>query len=82
MSKIHHLFGEAEPRPTTRARGPYRKKVTAAEIKRAVRTVEELGLTIYSVTFDDQKIQIQTKPGPEAPSGNASSVDEWFSRRG
>ena len=82
MSNIHHLFGEAEPRPKPRTRGPYRKKITAAEIERALRTVEKLGFTVYGVTIDDGKVHLQTKPGPNTTPTTTSSVDDWFSRRG
>lgn len=82
MSNIRQFPGGAEPRPAPRVRGPYRKKVTAAEIERAVRAAEKLGLTIYGLTIEGDKVHIQTKPGPETLTGSASVADDWFSRRG
>ncbi|WP_375263461.1 hypothetical protein [Palleronia sp.] len=82
MSNIRHFPGGAELRPAPRARGPYRKKVTAAEIERAVRVAEKLGLTIYGLTIEGDKVHVQTKPGPENGAGPASAADDWFSRRG
>lgn len=82
MSNIHHIFGEGEPRPQPRIRGPYRKKATAADIARAIRTAEQLGLTIYGFTVEGEKVHLQTKPGPDAPPRSASMADDWFSRRG
>ena len=78
VSNIHHLFGEGEPRPKRRTRGPYRKKVSAAEIERLVRAADKAGLTIYSLTLEGNKIHLQAKPGRNTTS--TSPVDEWFSR--
>lgn len=82
MSNIHHLFGEDKPRPQPRARGPYRKKATAADIARAIRAAEQLGLTIYGFTVEGEKVHLQTKPGPETAPRSTSHADDWFSRRG
>ena len=82
MSNIVHFTGGAEPRPAPRTRGTYRKKATAAEIKRAVLTAQESGLTIYAVTIDGDKVHLQTKPSLENGAGAASAADDWFDRRG
>ena len=82
MSTIHHLFGEDEPRPKPRARGPYRKRVTIAEIERAVRAAEKIGLTVYGLTIQGDKVHLQTKPSADAVPRDPSSVDDWFARRG
>lgn len=88
MSNIHPLFGQATPAPTPheppppRKRGPYRRKVTKAEIARLVRTAEDLGLTIYGVTLDGDKVHLQTKPGPNAAPTACSAIDSWFDRHG
>lgn len=82
MSTIHPLFGEAGPPQKPRSRGPYRRKVTAAEIERAVRAADRAGLTIYAVTVEEGAVRIQTKPGPEQPASGVSAVDDWFACRG
>lgn len=82
MSNIHHIFGEDKSCQQARVRGPYRKKATAADIARAIRTAEQLGLTIYGLTVDGEKVHLQTKPGPETAPSSTSHADDWFSRRG
>lgn len=82
VSNIHNLFGEDNPPPKRRTRGPYRKKVSAAEIGRVVRAVDQAGLTIYSLTFEGDKIHLQTRPSPDTEATSISSADDWFSRRG
>src|SRR6056297_1976881 len=57
MSNVHHFRGGDAPRPSTRARGPYRKSATKAEITRAVRAVEELGHTVYGLVVDGPKVR-------------------------
>lgn len=80
MSNIHHLRGAPTPlpQPVKKARGPYRKKVTAAEIERAVLTAEKVGLTIYGFTIDGDKVHFQTRPTPMTADNSQSAVDAWF----
>ena len=80
MSNIIHLRGEAETRPQPRTRGPYRRKVTAAEIERAVTTAAKLGLTIYGVTIDGEKIHLQTRPASTADNGKRDAVEAYFAQ--
>ena len=82
MSKIIKLH-EGEPsRPAPTKRGPYRRTATKTEIERAVRTVHELGLTVYGLTVEGERIQIQTRPGPDQAASARPAVDAWFDRRG
>ena len=60
MSNIHTLFEAAPHQPAPRKRGPYRKKASKAEIERAVRSARDLGLTVYGLTIDGDKVHVQT----------------------
>lgn len=81
MSNVHTLPG-VTPLPKTRVRGSYRKVATKAEITRAIRAAEELGLTVYGFTVDGGSIQVSTRPTSAAPASEEAVVDDWFSRHG
>lgn len=82
MSNVHFLHGSVQAQPATRIRGPYRKKVTAAEIARAVDTARKVGLTIYGVTIDGERIHLQTRPAVDADGAKTTAADVWFARHG
>lgn len=84
MSNVIHLGGNAAPEvaPTRKRRGPYRKKVTKAEVARAVNTAVELGLTVYGLTFEGDKLHVHTKPIEGATQQAPSEADAWFARHG
>jgi hypothetical protein len=82
MNKIIKMY-EGEPsRPAPKKRGVHRRTATKTEIERVVRTATELGLTIYGLTVEGERIQIQTRPGPDLNAGARPAVDAWFDRRG
>lgn len=84
MSNIIHLGGKAAPEaaPTRKRRGPYRKKVTKAEIMRAVNAARDLGMTVYGWTVQEDKVHVQTQPVAGETKRSASDVDAWFARHG
>lgn len=82
MSNIHHIHQGTTPQPKKRTRGPYRKKATASDIERAIRTAEKLGLTIYGFTVEGEKVHLQTKPTLDDNGSNSSAAEEWFAHRG
>lgn len=82
MSRILKLHEGEPPRPAPKKRGAYRRTATKSEIERVVRAATELGLTIYGLTVEGERIQVQTRPGPDPTTGARQSVDAWFDRRG
>lgn len=82
MSEIIKLYEGEPPRPAPAKRGPYRRTATKTEIERAVRAVTGLGLTVYGLTVEGERIQVQTRPGPDQAASARPSVDAWFDRRG
>jgi hypothetical protein len=77
MSEIIKLYEGEPPRPAPAKRGPYRRTATKTEIERAVRAVTGLGLTV-----EGERIQVQTRPGPDQAASALPAVDAWFDRRG
>lgn len=78
MSNVHSFPGVAGPAAGQKKRGPYRKKVSKAEIARAVQSARELGLTVYGVTVEGERVHVQTQPDASSDAASRAAVDAWF----
>lgn len=72
---VHHLPGSAAPAKT---RAPRQRKITKTEIERAIGCARDLGLTIYGLTIEGERIHLVTKPNAEQCRKGLSEVDAFF----
>ena len=84
MSTLHHLQPAARaPKPT--AKSAKRRRMTDAQIARALRNAHTAGLTVYSfsieTTLDGEVLHVWTRPGAATPAAQQSDVEEWFDAR-
>jgi hypothetical protein len=73
---VHQLPGYSAPAKRTRA--PRQRKITKTEIERAIGCARDLGLTIYGLTIEGDKIHLVTKPNAEQCRKGLSEVDSFF----
>lgn len=88
MSNIHHINVPTPPTAKEdvqhgpRKRSAYTKKATKAEVERAILSATQLGLTVYGLTIQGDKIHIQTQPMQTGDVNPKDAVNSWFDRRG
>jgi hypothetical protein len=78
MENLYQFPSPSGAAPARKARGGYRKKASRAEIQRLVNTAVDLGLTIYGIILDGERVQLLTKPNAEQCRKGLSEVDRFF----
>lgn len=78
MENLYQFPSPSGAAPERKTRGGYRKKASRSEIQRLVNTAVDLGLTVYGITLDGERVHLLTKPNAEQCRKGLSEVDQFF----